>query len=486
MKMPFATATEMELDIVGSSSFGRFSKISAQKTVNMIIADNWMVPYPGYAQIANINNTAQGRAIYATEKTNVLIAVVGNGVYIVDPSETIDTKPSISRIGSLATYNGDVFIAENNNSQVAITDGRNIYVYNYSSGTFQTAVIDFLPGYISFQDGYFISVDSKSNKWRLSESNNGLVWPFVTISGAFTSQIQTKPTFARAAIRVPGAGNSLLVFGTNITEQWVDVGATPFPYQKNTYFNIDYGCVNPSSIAATENMVIWLGENEKSGPVILYTDGGPVKQISTDGINYQISQLTNVSNCYAFITNQEGHVIYQITWPDDNLSLIYDFNTNKFFHVTNETQGAHIAKRIAYLNGTYYFVSFVDGNIYELNAKYSNLDGSEMPQIRVCKNFRMPDTRPFVISWMGFVMEQGQVREYEDGAQGIEAIDMNISVDGGESFGNAQRFQLNRQGVRKNKIEFPRLGYVNDFIPQFRFWGSGRFICSNGTVRLHR
>ena len=65
---------------------------------------------------------------------------------------------------------------------------------------------------------------------------------------------------------MPGGGNNLLVFGTAVAESWQDVGAALFPYQRNSTFNIDYGCLNPSSIASLDNIVVWLGVNSNTGP----------------------------------------------------------------------------------------------------------------------------------------------------------------------------------------------------------------------------
>ncbi len=480
-----ASAFEQELDIVGSSSFGRFPKISLQKTLNLIISDNFLVPYAGYSRIGKINATAQGRGIYSSEKISYLICVVGNGVYAVTPFgilEPDDEKDSalITRIGSLTTFSGDVYMAENNANQIAITDGLNIYIYNYVAQTFQTAVIDFLPGYIDFQDGYFISVDSKSNKWRLSNSNDGFTWN--PLNANF---ISTKATFAKAAVRMPGGGNYLLVFGTNVTEQWVDVGASPFPYVRNTSFNLDYGCVNQSTIASNDRLVVWLAQNEKSGPFIVYTNGGPPVQISTDGISYLLSQIKDITSCYGFMTKQEGHLLYQLSFPNDGLSIVYDFNTEKFFHVTNKYQGCHIAKRVAYLSGSYYFISNVDGNVYELNAaKYSDLNGEEMPQIRVCKNIRFPDEHPFITTEALFTMEQGQTSD-EQNDDFVQAIDLSVSTDGGETFGGNIRYACNPPTIRKNRVVFQRLGWANDLTLQFRFWGGGRFVATNGVVRGH-
>ena len=40
---------QFPVNIVGSSIFGRYPKISIEKTYNMFMSDKFMVPYSGYA-----------------------------------------------------------------------------------------------------------------------------------------------------------------------------------------------------------------------------------------------------------------------------------------------------------------------------------------------------------------------------------------------------------------------------------------------------
>lgn len=104
----------------------------------------------------------------------------------------------------------------------------------------------------------------------------------------------------------------ILVMGETVTESWFDLGLQLFPYQRNTSFNIDYGCLNPATVAATDEIVVWLAKNEKSGPIIVYTTGQMPEKITTDGIDYLFSQLNNPADSQAFIYRQDGILIYHI------------------------------------------------------------------------------------------------------------------------------------------------------------------------------
>ncbi len=467
-----ATKT-LPLNIVGSNVYGRYPMISIEQTFNMIISDGWLVPYAGYKKVAEIVDNGQGRGIYSSNNLEQMIAVIDNNVY------AINSNLAYQQIGSLDTFNGDVFIDENNAGQIAICDKSAIYIYNpAATPKFQKVTLDadFIPGYIAFQDGYFIAPNLKSAEWRLSDFNDGTSWP---AAASNVGEFQTKPNKPVAAVRFPGKGNMLVVFGETVSEIWYDLGQQLFPYQKNTYSNFDYGCLNPATIAQSDKFIVWLGANEKSGPAILMSDGGEVKQISTDGINFRFAQLENPKNAYGFLFKQDGHLIYQLTFPADRWSLLFDFNTEKFFTPTDEYMSYHIAKRVVYFNNSYYFVSFSDGNLYELNTQYTDADGAEIPRVRVCNTLRMPDSSRFVINNLTFPIEEG---EYSD----LQAVDFSFSKDNGNSFSSYERIDLSATGFRQRRINFWNKGMALNFTPQFRFYGNGRFLAANGTVSYYQ
>ncbi len=529
---------EVPLKIVGGNNFGRYSKISTEQTWNMIVSDIGLVPYAGYAVAAVVGGTNKGRGVYVSTVENFLLAVIGNQVYRFAPDpfdNDADLIPNVpAAIGALDTSEGDVYIAENNGKEILITDGIYIYIYDYNSDTFYSSkagspnLVTFpfsASGYCSFQDGRFIVSVNGTQQWVLSAENDGLTW---STASASVGEIQSKPGFIQAALPMPGGGNNLLVFGTNVAESWQDVGAALFPYQRNSTFNIDYGCVNPSTIAELENVVVWLAANEQSGPVIMYTQGSGIKSISTDGINFKLSELTNPSNCTAFLFKQDGHLIYQITWPSDNLSYAYDFNTSLFFTITDEDLNYHPARQVVFFNNNYYFVSLNSGNIYRFGTQYTSAQYEDevqhiIPRIRITPPARLPSQRYFIGKSIGFTIENGEINPKETivvipGHQGTAittetpadlltedgdiittefdessgttyvlssaVIDVSISRDGGESFGSSVRVDMKDTGKRKSRLIWQRLGIVNDATFQFRFSGYKRFIAFDGVLEI--
>lgn len=499
MKQNTPTVKNIPLDIVGSSTFGRDPKILASRTFNMITADNWFIDYGGYENVSSVNPDGTGRGIFTSVRANKLIVVMGNSVYSVSVyniEENNKRQYSIQFVGQIDTFYGDVFLDENNANQIAICDQNAIYIYNYVLSTFikATLPLGFIPGYVTFQDGFFIAPDRNSSLWILSAANDGLNWFWGAAGAPVEGSIQTKPDLGVAALRVPGRGNLLYVFGQTVTEPWTDIGAPIFPYQKSSSINFDYGLVNSATLAASDEIVAWLGQNEKSGPVIMYTMGNEVHQISTDGYNYKFEQLNFPEKSSAFFVKLSGHLIYQLTFydPSDNFSLIYDFTSGKFYDVTDENMNFHIARRVAFFQDEYYFVSFNDGNLYQMRADLTTFNYGireyEIPRIRVCSNIRLPNQFRFAVNNVTFTLEQGNdadaVFDYDPNYN--PRIAMSISKDGGYRFSSYSSRPVYRTARRINRLNWWNVCSANDFIPQFRFWGRGPWKATDGIVSIYQ
>lgn len=559
---------QQPLNIVGSSTFGRYPKISAEKTYNMFISDGWLVNYSGYQTAMSaatfFNQGKQGRGVHTSTKLGKMVVVIDSNVYLVNiffDQNTMHTlDESAVLIGSLQTSTGDVFITENNKPQVVISDGVQIYFYDPSlTPKFQIATdnatdpINFTPGFIDFHDTYILAAASNdntysppaNNTWRLGIIDSGsgkLIFPH---DAASVGLIKTKPDNTQAVVRVPSRGNMIFVLGEIVCEPWYDVGYQLFPYQRSSSFSIDYGCLNPSTIASNDDVVVWLAQNEKTGPIIVYSTGGPPEKITSDGIDFLMSQLTAPQDAEGFVFRQDGHLIYHINFYTDNLSLFYDFNTQKFFHACDENLNFFIAGEMAFFNNQYYFVTRKNGNLYAFDTIYTTYDGAEIPRFRVCKSIRDPSQEYFVVNDVGFTIETGETpTQQEDGGpinlitedgkllitEGASIflqtelseflltedgnnllsqqsdpndfdflidennavvnitprVDFSISIDGGESFSSDMPYVLNRQGLRRNKLMWWQCGIANDFTAQFKFWGLGRFVATDGVANIRQ
>lgn len=511
---------DMPLQMAGGTNFARYAKQSLEQSFNLIYLDGgWMSPFAGYNMVLSIDPAGTGRNIYSSTVLKKMFAVIDNKLWVID----VNLIPT-QAIGLFNTTTTNIFIAENNNGQVFFADGANLYLWTASSNVL--SVIAFTsgngwnyqptPNYVTFQNGRIIFADSSTNFWYLSGLNNAIFVNSSQTQGA----LQTKPDNTQACIRFPGKGNLLLVLGKTVTEQWQDVGAQLFPYQRSQSTNIDYGTINPATVDENENMGCWVAGNEKSGLFIAYTEGAGIKKISNEGIDFKLANLTDPTNCYGYLFRQDGHQIYVATWPTDGLSYAYDFNVDKFYTLTDPYNKAYIAKKVSYFNGNYYFVSIVDGNIYQMSSNiysynYGNGMNFEIPRVRIPPPIYLPDQSRFVAGYSGFTVEQGQFDyDYRDttfilgtqlrnavGTQAlfprqqaiggghnyrryVPSIALSLSKDGGINFGNDVHIEMRPNGIRQNRVMWRQLGQSNYLMQKFSFWGFSHFLLTDGITGI--
>ncbi|WP_218813997.1 hypothetical protein [Rickettsiella endosymbiont of Dermanyssus gallinae] len=122
---------QLPVAVVGGNGFGRYPKISREQTFNMIVSDNFLVPFAGYKRVITINDQGQGRGLFNSARFGNLITVIDNGVYII--GSTLHAQ----RIGSLESFEGDVQIAENEKEEISICDHKDIFIFNYRESTFK-------------------------------------------------------------------------------------------------------------------------------------------------------------------------------------------------------------------------------------------------------------------------------------------------------------------------------------------------------------
>lgn len=465
--MQFLPGENMDFGFIGGNRFGRYKKISSEETINMIITDGAMVSFLGYEEIVRLG-ASNGREIFTSPKFNHMIVVADNQVYI------IDTQLDATLIGQLDTTSGAVYIAENLGDQLAICDGTAIYIFNYSTDQFIKVIVNFQPKFIAFQDTYFIAADGLSNKFRLSDNNNGLSWPD---DASHVGQIQTKATTCTAAVPLD---RQLFVFGQTVCEPWQDIGYTLFPYQRSNSFSLDYGCVNPATIAYGFGILAWLGSNEKTGISIMFSQGGQGARLSNDGIDFVFSQMKKPNDSVGFIFREAGHIFYVITFITDNVTYAFDFNTKEFFTLVDHNMNHHIARRVTFFNGNYYFVSLIDGNVYKMSSTINTLNGKQMPRFRILKNLSIPSGDRFVIRNINLTMEQGILENEQKENLAllpslVPRIDLSASKDGGEHYWNVSPHKMNQFGKRPNVCNFWNIGSFNDCTLKFAFWGKQRF-----------
>ncbi len=413
---------QLPVEIVGSSTFGRYPKQSSAMTQNMFISDDWLINFSGYKKFLSPVLLSQGRGLFHSIRGNILIVVLGSGVY------RINSDYNVTFIGNLATESGEVYMDENLNNQIAIVDGLNLYITNHSLPTNLTVQTggplgsNLIPNYVTFHDTFFLLGNANT-------TNNGAQWyaysyaTDTTVTATTQLALQTKPDYAVAIVPIPSQANNVLVFGKSVCEIHTNIGGTQ-NYRRSSTVNVDFGCLSVATIAHSDKYIVWLGSNQNNEPVIMVYNGQSASSISTDGISYLLNTLQYPEQSTAFFYTQDGHLFYQLTFYNraDNLTLMYDFNTQKFFHLTDEFEFYHPALDVAYFNQRNFFLSLNNGSLYQLSTDLKTYDQNivlpndpaydptlvyDIPRTRICESVRRADSARFIANSFVFTINQG-------------------------------------------------------------------------------
>jgi len=514
---------------VGSSSFGRYAKISSEKTYNMFVSDSWLVNYPGYQVVAKLLPSGEGRGIFRSIRGGFMLVVVNSEVY------QLNTALGAILIGNLASNTGEVFMDENLNNQICVVDGVNAYIYNYSlppNITIQSVGGGLIPKYVTYHNTYFLFGNGNT-------TSNGAAWYAygynspTTIIQISQLALQTKPDYAIAVIRIPAQSANVLVFGTSVCEIHTQIGGTQ-NYRRVNSISVDYGCISVSTIAASDNFIMWLAVNAENAPVIMVYAGQGATPVSTDGIDYVMGTLKRPDKSTALFSRVDGHLFYQITFfdPQDNLTLAFDFESKKFFHLSDQYLNYHPARQYAYFNQQTYFASINNACIYSIDTDITvineNVPGQtldpalvfDMQRIRITDNMIQPNSDRFVVNRLTLTIEQGQdpnafppsnityvITEQGDlvlSEWGVPIVtedswgggptytmpyqprvDLSISKDSGVTWSNTVGRQLNPIGYRQNILHWDSLGACNTITFKFRFWTTARTVIGPCSMEIH-
>ncbi len=460
---------KIDLEITNGYHPLRFPAVNNEICYNFFDFDGSLFPTAGFEKLQSINENGRSRGIFYSNLLKSVIAVIDNDVFKITPLH-------VSTLFSLDTLSGDVFFAENSlttspnaatgdpGGQLVLSDGVNIYVYTLdqtvtkATGSTETG-LGFLPGMIAYLNARMVCNVLNSNQIRGSELNDARTFP--------GDQLGITDTETRGIISFK---TMLFVFGKDKTTIFHDTNGFPFPFTPDTTRAFQYGASSAASIAVGMNLFCWVGVTKFSTPVVLASSGGNPMVISNDAIDSVLDDLTKVQNNKGFIYQLDGHIFYQINFLSDNISLLYDFNTKKWYRVSDKNLNGHpVQGAVIYEEENRLLaITSTDGNIHDFNLKIYTNDGAIIPRIVGTKNYSL-DERPIICSEIDIQMEQGTVQDFS-------RVCLLISKDRGRTYRQFQIKEIADIGDRDALMRFYKLGSSRWWTMRFDFYSPNRIV----------
>ena len=450
----------MRYPIFGIGLQGKSPNVSAQRRLNLYMdiqpqEDKTQISLherPGLTLFHDFGDTPI-RGMIAP--TTLLYAVHRGTLWELNNAGTATSR------GTLSTTTGRVSMAANQGGQIMLTDGTAGYIYTIATTTLAAITdADYFDAAVTtaYHDGYFIVPRPDTAEFYLSAADNGTAWDALDFATA-----EKSPDTLR---RVIDNGTEILLMGTQSIEMWNNTGAADFPYERVSGGVIELGLEALWSVARfAESSIILLATNRDQGQVkVIRIEGFQYITISNPEFESVINGYTT-SDATAISYVHEGHPFYQLNFPTDGKSWMYDGITNLWSELSYGTVGARHRGEIGVnFLGQSYVSDYENGRLYVQEAGVHDDNGVSFA-VEV-QGRHIFDERPVQIPRLWVDVEAGTGTE--QGAGVDPTLSLYISRDGGHSWGNEKTASMGKMGEYMKRAVFRRLGRAFDWVFRLR------------------
>jgi len=114
------------------------------------------------------------------------------------------------------------------------------------------------------------------------------------------------------------------------TEFFYDAGnATGSPLAAAMNLRLSYGCATQDSVQTIADVLFWVSNNREASNQVVMVDKAQLQVISTPEIDRLLRDV-DLSAVYSWHVKIDGHSFYVLTFKNNNLTIAYDINQNRW------------------------------------------------------------------------------------------------------------------------------------------------------------
>lgn len=421
-------------------------------------------------------------------------------VVVGDDLLRVDSVGNVAKIGTLGSTTARVSFAESGGERalLLVADGVNLYYYNLlqggglvgitlpqrisGTGTItpsHVAVVggsivvnDRGSGYLYYSIAYPLNSDTRT-VFQMSGGDpvydpSGIVPQTTTVQSkdyVFYDDYQVQQYFngessSDEVTAIYALGSALYVFGPKTVEIWQRGTGEYQTWQRTSYtINAANGIDAPYSVAHSNDTVFYLASGEAYGKCVMSVTGTAFTKVSEDWLDDKL--MTNgLGSVYAFSYSTGGHTFYVLQLDGLGETWCYDV-VEKAWH-QRQSMGRNYSgpmqwrvQALSWFKDKFYAFC-EDGGIYTHGPDYFFEDWPDMVQTMT----RTRQTSVIVNDYKPFVFEELSV-ECNVGEWPVNEnpqIRLEISRDGGKTFGNFRTASLGAGGDYSHRVRFLNLG----------------------------
>lgn len=494
-------------NLVGSTKKAKYPAVmGSELSVNMYPAQNgnqvYMESLPGLRMIEQVGGKCRGIYVSTIGKASEhspedMFAVMGSVLY------RFDIYGNRHVIGSVANNGHRVSFAEAGGPRalLLIADGASLYYYDILEGgglkqiqlperitsrggtitPTHVAVVagsivvnDSGSGYVYYSKPYPLNSDTRK-MYRITNGEveydpNGVMPLMDTVDSdrhVFEDDYGAQQYFNTESSSdnvnaVYAVGPTLYVYGPKTVEIW-QRGSGEFEDWIRTSYTAQasFGLEAPSSLASSGGIVYFVASGAQYSKAVMMVTGTQFKKISEDWLESKLlAESTESSYGFCYSVGEHNFYVLQLnalgeTWVYDAMDGGWHQRISR-----DRVSGAEVQWRaggIAYFTEKF-FAFTVDGSVCRFHDNYwkeDYPDGSSLPMIRHRQTAVITDgLKPFTFEELAVECNVGTWDDYKLKPQML----LEISKDGGNTFGNVISASLGRTGEYGHRVRFPCLG----------------------------
>jgi len=389
--------------------------------------------------------------------------VISGYLYVVAGASVFQVSTGGAAVNLGAVDESDSYVSMSDDSvTLVIVNGVNGYTVALPTGA-PTLITD--PNFpngattVANINSHFVVEYPNSRQFGVAQLLSGTTW---------SPQIYgTKENSSDYTIAVDNLNGVLLLWGSKSLEFWQDIGSSPNPFSRIQGSSQSWGLAAKNSRAYLGNTIVFLGENPNGGVQILRLNGYTPQKISSDDIDDIITNFAVYNDAVALTYMTQGHPMYQITFPTEERSFLYDSSTGIWYETQTglDLRARHFGNLSVSFNSKNYVSDVSSGKIYQLVDSVYDDDGVAILREITSRHIRV-DGNEFGISELVVEMETGVGLSSGQGSD--PQIMMQYSIDGGRTFGAEDWHTIGAVGEYETQIIWDRLGSARDFVFRFK------------------
>lgn len=418
-----------------------------------------------------VSMTSNGVQIGITDGTAFYVYIIGQlaqTITSITNSTTTATlttdAPHLRYTGETVTVTGATPAAYNGTFVITVT-GANTFTYTMLSNPGGNATVvgsyavtaSFLtvtenlvgvPIDITFGDSYGI-LGYADGKFQITAS-----YDFTTLDAIDYAMAESNPD---GLVRDLYDHGELVLLGDQTTEFWGNTGGQDFPYSNQRGSTLQYGLAAKWSLVQYNDSIAALFKNSMGQVQVMMMRGHAVVPISTQEIDYIINSYATVSDATAFGYMLGGHPMFQINFPSENASWLYDASTQLWSPLESGLNGdRHRAEILVDFLNKPRVSDYSNGNIYTLDAETYTDNGMPIAREIVTKTIFAGQNKRIAVHRVGVDCETGNGLATGQGSD--PQMMLQVSKDSGRTWGNEMWVSMGKIGEYVRRAFWTRLG----------------------------